>query len=615
MPDIIQLLPDSVANQIAAGEVIQRPASAVKEMLENSIDSGADRIELIIKDSGKTLIQVCDNGSGMSTTDARMSFERHATSKIRNADELFRIKTKGFRGEALASIAAISQVELKTRRSEDAVGTKILIEGSEVTSQEPCAAPEGTSIAVKNLFYNVPARRNFLKTDAVEMRHIIEEFQRVALAHPPVHFSLHHNDQEVFNLPASKGRQRIVNLFGSRYNERLVPIEEETDIVTLRGFVVKPEFAKKTRGDQYLFVNDRFIRSGYLHHAINKAFSELIPADSHPGYFIFLSVPTDSIDVNIHPTKTEVKFREEKPIYAILHSTVKRSLGKYNISPSLDFEQETSIDVGPAPRGKEFRPPTIASNPDYNPFDNPTGKPRSGGSSGHTPAMGRAGWQALYEVAADDEHEQQPIFQREEERKTRHDEVEKPSMQPAVMQWLQRYLVTTVQSGLLVIDQQRAHERILYEQAMNSLEYQRGNSQQLLFPERVELPASDRELLTELLPHLGDLGFMMEEFGGSTVVVHGVPTDASNAEVADLLEELLENFKNSASDVKSSQQQRVARAMARSMRMSRSKPLSKEEMNNLIDQLFACEVPYYSPSGKAVIVTFAPDELERKFQA
>src|SRR6202012_2929478 len=373
MSDIIQLLPDAVANQIAAGEVVQRPASAVKELIENAIDAGADKIQLILKDAGKSLIQVIDNGAGMSVTDARMCFERHATSKIRKAEDLFAIRTMGFRGEAMASIAAIAQVELKTRRHEDEVGTCITIEGSEVISQEACSANTGTSISVKNLFYNTPARRNFLKSNPVEMRYIIDELQRVALANPQIFFTLHHNGQEVYHLPGTTLKQRIIHLFGNNYNERLVPVEEDTIVVKLHGFVGKPEYAKRTRGEQFFFVNNRFIKDAYLTHAVLLAFKELLPEDTFPLYVLFIDIDPAKIDINVHPTKTEIKYQDEQTIYAIIRSAVKRSLGRYNITPSLDFDQENSIEhlVTPKPL-EEIVPPTITFNPNYNPFDTDT---------------------------------------------------------------------------------------------------------------------------------------------------------------------------------------------------------------------------------------------------
>src|SRR5690554_3977174 len=372
MSDIIKLLPDSVANQIAAGEVIQRPASAVKELIENAVDAGATKIQLAVKDAGRTLIQVIDNGCGMSETDCRMSFERHATSKLTSANELFSLTTKGFRGEALASIAAVSHVEMKTRQNGQELGCKILIEGSEIKEQKPCACPEGTSLAIRNLFFNVPARRNFLKSDPVELRHIIEEFHRIALAHPGIAFLMRHNDNMLFDLPASKLRQRIVNIFGDKFNERLVPLEEATPVLSVKGFIGKPEFSRKTRGEQFFFVNNRFIKSPYLNHAVIGAYKELINLNAHPAYFVYMEIDPSEIDINIHPTKTEIKFRDEKLVYAVLNSSVKRALGRFNLTPSLDFERETSFDFPDRPQN-EIVAPSIKINPGYNPFHTQSG--------------------------------------------------------------------------------------------------------------------------------------------------------------------------------------------------------------------------------------------------
>src|SRR6195952_51878 len=417
MPDIIQLLPDAVANQIAAGEVIQRPASAVKELIENAIDAGADKIQLILKDAGKSLIQVIDNGCGMSMTDARMSFERHATSKIKKADDLFTIRTMGFRGEALASIAAIAQVELRSRRHEDELGTCIIIEGSEVISQEACSGNTGTSISVKNLFYNIPARRNFLKSNPVEMRHIIDEFQRMALANPLIFFTLHHDGQEVYHLPGAALKQRIVHLFGNNYNQRLVPVEEDTTIIKLHGFVGKPEFARKTRGEQFFFVNNRFIKDAYLNHAVLTAFYELLPDDTYPLYVLFIDIDPAKIDINVHPTKTEIKYQDEKAIYAIIRSAVKRSLGRYNITPSLDFDQENSIEhlITPTPFD-QIVAPVIAFNPDFNPFaDRKTAREipflRDSGAGRDNPIP--KNWDTLYEISKKDTTTQQEIHAEE----------------------------------------------------------------------------------------------------------------------------------------------------------------------------------------------------------
>ncbi len=546
MPDIIQLLPDAVANQIAAGEVVQRPASAVKELLENAVDAGAENIQLIIKDAGKTLIQVIDDGCGMSETDARMSLERHATSKIKKAEELWQIRTKGFRGEALASIAAISHMEMRSRLRESEIGTKISIAGSEVDNQEPCAAAYGTSISVKNLFYNTPARRNFLKSDAVEMRHIVEEFERVALAHPDIGFSLHHNDNELFNLKSSTLRQRIVNVFGSKFNERLVPVKEDTAIVRLEGFIGKPEFAKKTRGEQYFFVNDRFIKNSYLNHAVTRAFDELIGRDSYPSYFLYLKVDPASIDVNIHPTKTEIKFTEERSIYAIVHSSVRNSLGKYNIAPSLDFDQEAILNIQPLPQNVEVAPPE-SKDFNFNPFETKTPQPSSGGGGGGFNS-GRSGgfsqnWKELYSITEKREGEEQsPLFDRDEEEDLRKPDVSVTDRDRPIFQLHRRYILTQIKSGFIIIDQQRAHERVLFEEIKRGLERGSGFSQQQLFPQRVELDGKDLQLLDDLKDDLFKLGFNISTFDNESAVVNGVPAEAKGLDVAALIQDFLEQY-------------------------------------------------------------------------
>lgn len=611
MPDIIQLLPDSVANQIAAGEVIQRPASAVKELLENAIDAGSQKIQVIIKDAGKTLIQVIDDGCGMSETDARMSFERHATSKIRTAAELFSIKTKGFRGEALASIAAIAHVELKSRLRERETGTRIIMEGSEIISQEPCSTPCGTSFAIKNLFYNVPARRNFLKSESVEMRHIIEEFERVSLAHPDVAFSLHHNKNELFNLPTATLRQRIVNMFGSKYNQKLVPLEEKTHIVSVNGFIGKPEYARKSRGEQYFFVNNRFIKSAYLNHSVSSAFDHLLARGNHPSYYIFLDVDPETIDINIHPTKTEIKFRDEKAIYAIVNSAVKKSLGQYNITPSIDFEQENSMNIAPLPKGGTIKAPGIKVNYDYNPFEQekkPSGRSESmrgnkGQSSQH--------WEDLYKISRqsdEEKSEKQEIFRKDE------NELESKDINRVVFQLHRRYIMTHIKSGIIFIDQQRAHERILYEKAMQSLDKNRGHSQQQLFPQTVELSTPDYELLKDLKEDLYQLGFDLENFGHNCIVINGIPAEAVNGNIKKIIEDFIEQYKFSVNNLKLSHSENMARSIARSICIKTGKVLQAEEMMDLADRLFACEMPYYAPNGKPTIVTFSLEELNEKFE-
>ena len=590
--DIIQLLPDHVANQIAAGEVIQRPASAAKEMLENAIDSGADNIHLIIKDAGKTLIHVVDNGCGMSETDARISFERHATSKIKDAKDLFAIRTMGFRGEAMASLAAIAQIELKTKPHSKSIGTRIIIEGSEIKEQESCATTNGTSIAIKNLFYNVPARRKFLKSDQVELKHIIEEFQRVALAHSEVSLRMHHNNNELFHLPQSSVRQRIVAVFGNKYNEKLVPIEEETNLVTISGFVGKPEFARKTRGEQYFFVNKRFVKSGYLHHAVTAAFEELIPNGFHPSYFLFFDVDPQLIDVNIHPTKTEIKFEDEKAIYAIIRSCVKRALGQHNIVPSLDFERDPSFDNINS-SNSEVKAPTIKVDTYYNPFENGSAKKQAKTEN----------WEALFEnIPSPHTQPKQVLIEQE---------WEKSNLQKASFQLHQQYILSPIKSGLMIIHQQRAHERILYEQFL-SLGDNQANCQQLLFPQTVELSTADMALVEGMKEEVQQLGFTWENMGRNKIAIQGIPVDGTQENAQYLFEELLEQYKNYAK-VETSNSDKLARALAKSMSVKKGQNLSITEMNRLIDELFACEMPNATASGKAILITLTLKELADKF--
>jgi len=619
MSDIIQLLPDSVANQIAAGEVVQRPASAVKELVENAIDSGADKIQLILKDAGKALIQVIDNGCGMSVTDARMCFERHATSKIRKAEDLFAIRTMGFRGEAMASIAAIAQVEMKTRRHEDELGSCIIIEGSEVISQEPCATSGGTSTSIKNLFYNTPARRNFLKSNPVELRHIIDEFQRVALAHPQIFFTMHHDGQEVYHLPASQLKQRIVHLLGNNYNQRLVPVEEDTTIINLRGFVGKPEFAKRTRGEQFFFVNNRFIRDNYLNHAVMTAFDELLPEDTYPFYVLFIDIDPSKIDINVHPTKTEIKYQDEKSIYAIIRSAVKRSLGRYNITPSLDFDQENSIEhLITAKPMEEITPPSISFNPDFNPFDTPSKAPaprESSYQSANNPYRGGMpnNWETLYEISKQDKQQAQQEILPDDSFEVNNQAVSKSS-ERQLFQIHNRYILSQIKSGFMLISQQAAHERILYERFLQQLQNHSGTSQQSLFPQSVTLNGSDFALLMELLPDIKALGFDIREFGKNTVVVDGVPADVNPASEHQLLEHLLEGFKNNLTILKLDKRDTLARTLARNAATKAGTKLTLEEMNLLIDQLFACQMPNIALNGKPVISTFTMNELADRFE-
>lgn len=617
MSDIIQLLPDSVANQIAAGEVVQRPASALKELIENAIDSGADKIQVLIKDAGKSLIQVIDNGCGMSITDGRMCFERHATSKIRKAEDLFAIRTMGFRGEAMASIAAIAQVELKTRRHEDELGTKLRIEGSEIIDQEPVSSMPGTSTSVKNLFYNTPARRNFLKSNSVEMRHINDEFQRVALANPEVFFTLHQDGNEVFHLPKGSLKQRIMHLFGNAYNQKLVPVEETTSIIDLKGYIGKPEFAKKTRGEQFFFVNNRFIKDPYLNHAVMNAFEEVLNPDSFPLYVLFIEIDPSKIDINVHPTKTEIKYQDEKAIYAIIRSAVKRSLGRYNISPTLDFNQETGFSQMITHKEQEdIVPPAISFNPEFNPFS-------QGKNEREIPFLRTAGeekrsisknWGSLYEIVRPDESRQEGLgldgFNTPESGKQNYKSIGKQ-----IFQLHNRFIISQIKSGFMLIDQQAAHERILYERFLQHLENKQGACQQSLFPQTITLNPSDLELIKELLPDILSLGFQMREFGKNTFIIEGVPADiGTNINEVEILEHLIEGFKNNQSALKLNRRESLARALARNTSIKSGLALSSEEMNQLIDELFACETPNISLSGKPVISTFTLEELLQRFE-
>jgi DNA mismatch repair protein MutL len=617
MSDIIKLLPDAVANQIAAGEVVQRPASAVKELLENAIDSGADKIQLIIKDAGKSLIQVIDNGCGMSATDARMCFERHATSKINKAEDLFAIRTMGFRGEAMASIAAIAQVELKTRRHEDELGSAIEIEGSTVIHQQPCATPAGTSISVKNLFYNIPARRNFLKSNPVETRHILDEFQRVALAHPEIYFTLHHDGQEVYHLPQTQLKQRIIHLLGNHYNEKLVPVDEETTIIQVKGFVGKPSSAKRTRGDQFFFVNNRFIKDAYLNHAVKIAFEQLLPDEYFPLYYLFIEIDPAKIDINVHPTKTEIKYQDEKAIYAIIRSAVKRSLGRYNITPTLDFNQETAFQgmITDKPLD-EITPPSIKFNPDFNPFQEQQKSTkeipflRTIGEKQSVPTN----WNTLYEIAYANEQKQSSFDVKEEKKITTGDEKIETISGRQVFQLHQRYIITQIKSGFMLVDQQAAHERILYERFLVQLDQNKGLSQQSLFPQTVTLNTTDFALANELLPDLNALGFQIRDFGKNTLVVEGVPADLpENNDLAAMLEQLIEGFKNNHTILKLDKRDNLARTLAKNSAIKAGTNLETEEMNNLIDQLFACQSPNASIYGKQIIVKITLEELAEKF--
>ena len=606
MADLIRLLPDHVANQIAAGEVVQRPASVVKELLENSVDSGATHILLVLKDAGRTLVQVTDDGTGMSPNDARACFERHATSKIRLADDLATIRTKGFRGEALASIAAISQVELKTRERDQELGTRVMIEGSRVRTQEPIAGPVGTTIAVRSLFYNVPARRQFLKSDGVELKHVMDEFHRVAIAHPEIGFQFIHNEHEEFNMPAGSERQRIVQLFGRKYDERLVPVDEATEFVRITGFVGKPEFAKRSRGEQYFFVNRRFIRSNYLEHAVRKAYDELVSRENFPSWFLFIDLDPAQIDINIHPTKTEIKFRDDRTVYAIVHAAVRRALGRFNIVPSLDFEPEPAILAAFASNQPNAAPPR----------EPPTWRPQDLGAFNAPPRKSSEGWQQLFDVGTGmpTATPEMPLPEEGAPRIMPSREHEGMPGERPVFQLHGTYIMAQLRSGFMVVDQQRAHERILYERNLKLLEQGVGMSQTELFPRHVELNAADLAMVQDVLPELRSMGFDLELFGGRTVQVNGMPAEAAEEDPTRLLEQLLEQIKHEKSSLRNERHHVLARGMARSMAIRPGRVLGTQEMHDLIDRLFACAMPYHTPGGKPTLITFGLNDLNERFE-
>lgn len=635
MADIIQLLPDSIANQIAAGEVIQRPASAVKELLENAIDSGATQVRVILKDAGKALIQVIDDGCGMSDTDARMSFERHATSKIRTSKDLFEIKTMGFRGEALASIAAIAQVELKTRLHKNELGTHIVISGSKVRSQEACQTAPGTSFSIKNLFYNVPARRNFLKSNNVELRHIVDEFQRVALANSEIFFSLHHNENELFHLPSGNLRQRIVAIFGASYNKRLVPVAEETDVVRIEGFVGKPEFAKKSRGEQLFFVNNRFIKSGYLHHAIMSAYEGLIAEKNNPFYAIFIEIDPSKIDINVHPTKQEIKFDNERLIHQYLGVAVRHALGQYAVTPSLDFKSETGslsgFETTASPKKSvsnysESQQQDSARSGESQPKSNWENVTPKTDFSNQRESNNLKNWQLLFDgvEAAEEElanaalQEQAITISSSANNDDSTPELSEKGFNTSKKEPFQiqsTYIVSHIKSGFLLIDQQSAHERVLYEKYLDQIKDKSASTQKELFPNTLEFPPADAELLKSILPEINSLGFDVQEFGQNAFVIHGIPSELTgdrNGE--ELIENLLEQFKSNH-ELSIGATENIARSMARSAAIKRGKNLTVTEMQTLVDQLFACTMPYSSPSGKKCFINYDLEDLKKQFEA
>lgn len=655
MSSIIRLLPDHVANQIAAGEVVQRPASVVKELLENAVDAGATVIKLVIKDAGKTLIQVIDNGKGMNETDARLCFERHATSKISIAEDLFKLQTKGFRGEALASIAAIAHVELKTKQADAELGTHVIIEGSKIVSQDVAVVPDGTSFIVKNLFYNIPARRNFLKSDTVEFRHVIDEFERVALAHNNIQFVLINNGSEMFNLPASNYRQRIVNVFGGKTNEKLVPVQETTEIIEIQGFVAKPEYAKKSRGEQFFFVNDRFIKSGYLHHAVTAAFEGLLKEGTHPSYFLYLTLPPNSIDINIHPTKTEIKFDDEHALYAILRATVKHSLGQFQVAPVLDFQRDETLDTPYALENTKSVEPTVQVDAGFNPFldtdvklgsyeyqksnrsyedvfssKSSTGfKSSSSGSlsskmnASSFPSYSKntdsnSGWETLYDgikpATEDILTAQGHTFESEVKNETLFelDDTER-NFKNQSYQIQKKYIVSPIKSGMIIIDQRRAHQRILYERYLESLSLQNNSSQQLLFPLTLYYATFELELLKSLQTDLVQMGFLFETLDNEKVIISGIPVTISESEVSIVLEDLLNELQSEFPDERDVLKDKIAKSLSQSLAVKTGTYLTDKEQENIVDSLFACKEPNVSPFLKPTFITMRVEDIDKKF--
>nr|WP_315006135.1 DNA mismatch repair endonuclease MutL [uncultured Capnocytophaga sp.] len=611
MPDIIRLLPDNVANQIAAGEVIQRPASAVKELLENAIDAKASEVKLFLKEAGRTLVQVVDNGIGMSPTDARLAFERHATSKIRIAEDLFSLHTKGFRGEALASIAAVAQVELITCQEGEEVGTSLLIEGNKIIQQQPVVTQKGTSIAMKNLFFNIPARRNFLKSDTVEYRHILDEFHRVALAHPNIYFSLHNNDQEQIVLPATTLQKRIVQLFGSKLNERLVPVEELTDIVRIHGYVCKGS-ARKNKSLQFFIVNDRFIRNRYLHHAVTSAFEGLLKEGEQPEYFLYLELDPKHIDINIHPTKTEIKFDNDQAIYTLLRSAIKHSLGQFHIFPTIDFSLDESNEVPYSYKDREAKTPTYQVDRNFNPFQMTQEEPNR--SSSFSKKETKA-WESLYSIPSsygeripskaneslEEDSSASPLLQLEVENKTR-----------TILYFQRKYIITYLRDKILIINAPRAHQRILYERYYKRLNEGKSVSQSLLFPLEFEFSSTEILSLEPLIPLLNKAGFLLE-IRQNIVSVTGLPSLVKESQVLEILHTILEESLEGIPQEEFSQQEALAKDLARSLSLKAGQSLSLEEQEQLVSDLFSCTETTLSPFGKRIYTSLTLNELEGRF--
>ncbi len=611
MSDVIQLLPDSVANQIAAGEVIQRPASIVKELVENSIDAGSNKIQIIIKDGGKSLVQVIDNGCGMSETDARLAFERHATSKIKKAADLFNLHTLGFRGEALASIAAVASVELRTKRNVEELGTLIEINGSELQRQESVNCPQGSNFMVKNLFFNIPARRKFLKANSSEFRHIVREFQRIALVKPNIEFHLHHNDNEIYNLPATGKRQRIINMFGKSRKKMLIDVKTETSVINIKGYIGKPEAARKTTGEQFMFINGRYMHNGLFHKIIMQAYENMIQKDTLPIYFIYFETDPATIDVNIHPTKTEIKFENNNEIIQILRVALREAMGKVNIMPSIDFDQEGSIEIPTPNTSFEITSPQIEVNPEFNPFE---AVKQHFSSNTFLQENNRNNWEKLYEGI---EEQAQKFFPEKNDiiKQNIKEEHEIPYQnEKTFFQLKNKYILTSVKSGLMLIDQNRAHRRILYERYTDIMKKNMGVSQQKLFPLTIELNKEDLDIIIEIKENISLMGFDIEIVDNNNIKVKGTPADLKNANPKALIEELLENYKQETANEKQlSERDFIARSMAKTAAINYGQQLKEVEMHEIIDSLFACEIPNYTPDGEIIINIISIEEFDKRF--
>ncbi len=610
MSDIIQLLPDSVANQIAAGEVIQRPASVVKELMENAVDAGAKNINVVIVDAGRTLIQVIDDGKGMSETDARLAFERHSTSKIRKADDLFSLHTMGFRGEALASIVSVAQVELKTRQATDDLGTHLMFEGSKFLSQEPCSCAQGCNFQVKNLFFNVPARRKFLKSNSTELNNIISVFERIALVYPEIAFTLHSNDSEIFNLRADNIRQRIVEIFGKKINQDLLPVETDTTMVKISGFIGKPESAKKKGLHQFFFVNGRFMKHPYFHRAVMNAYERLIPAGEQVSYFIYMTVPAENIDVNIHPTKTEIKFENEQAIWQILSAVVREAVGLFNDVPTIDFDTQERPDIpvfGGQSSSGSFKQPMVDVNPNYNPF-NETPSSFGGGSV--------QGWEQLYDDISQDntQPEETLLFPSKATAKTTSDDIINEKS-PLHYQYKGKYIMTAVKSGLMIISQHRASVRIMYERYMAKLADHKLVSQKIMFPELVELSSSEQLLFERILPSLQEMGFELSPMGQGSYAINAIPAGVEGVKASDLINDMLASAANEEISNDDVIKRMLVETLATNAAIPEGQVLNNEEMENIVNELFLCENAKRTPDGKQIVTIFNQNDIERLFSA